>query len=543
MTNVNSKNDKKEEKTSETDKDYNEPADFEKALAATGFGCFNFLLILAAIPAKLSIVFSTTTMAYILPIAECDLKLTLFNKGVLNAVTFAGMISSAIVWGYMADTQGRKNILAFGLLADAVCVVCSSLSQNFGMLVTFKFLGGLIVNGPSAVLITYLTELHAAQHRPRVLMILGIITSFGTLMLPLMAWLILPKDWEFAIRGFNVHTWQIFLLFCGLPSFMSGVILLFLPESPKFLMSQGHNRQAMKSFQMMYSMNTRKPKDTFPIKRLIEEIPSRDINSNEVVFTIEKTNEEHSRRLHRSLSQSLRDGWQQTKPMFSKPLLTRSLHVYCMQFSILMGYNTIRLWLPQLFASISEYEQEFANTEESTNLCVILDYSVNKTASIVTNYDKDCAEHQNVSVDMYMNNMIVSFSGIVGYCFAGMIVRAVGTKRLLTFGLLISGGLGLSLYWSSNGLTTLIISSLFITLCGISTSSLLGMVVGLFPTTMRTMIVSLSMMFGRLGALSGNLMFPVLVEIGCIPPFAMVGSVLIFAAILSFILPKKSTFT
>ncbi|XP_058982468.1 synaptic vesicle glycoprotein 2B-like [Musca domestica] len=525
------------------DKEQNEPADFEKALHATGFGCFNLLLVLAAIPAKLSIVFSTTTMAYILPIAECDLKLTLFNKGVLNAVTFAGMISSAIVWGYLADTQGRKKILAFGLLADAVCVFCSSLSQNFGMLVTFKFLGGLIVNGPSAVLVTYLTELHAAHHRPRVLLFLGIITSFGTLMLPLLAWLILPRDWEFVIKGFNVHTWQIFLLVCGLPSFISGVILLFLPESPKFLMSQGHNGEAMRAFQTIYALNTRKPKNTFPIKRLIEEVPTRDVVSNEAVFTIEKTSDVTPKRLHRSMSQSLRDGWQQTKPMFSKPLLTRALHVYLMQFSILMGYNTIRLWLPQLFASISEYEQQYANTDESTNLCAILDYSVNKTATIVSSYEQDCVEHKNVSVDMYMNNMIVSISGIVGYCFAGLIVRAVGNKRLLTYGLLISGGLGLSLYWSSSGLTTLIISSMFITLCGISTSSLMGMVVGLFPTTLRTMIVALSMMFGRLGALSGNLMFPVLIEIGCIPPFAMVGSVLIFAAALSFILPKRSIFT
>lgn len=83
-------------------------------------------------------------MAYILPIAECDLKLTLFNKGMLNAATYAGMITSAIIWGYLADTQGRKKILIVGYLLDAVCVFCSSLSQNFTMLVTFKFFGGLM---------------------------------------------------------------------------------------------------------------------------------------------------------------------------------------------------------------------------------------------------------------------------------------------------------------------------------------------------------------------------------------------------------------
>ncbi|XP_059219149.1 synaptic vesicle glycoprotein 2C [Stomoxys calcitrans] len=524
--------------------DINEPADFEKALNAAGFGLCNLLLLLAAIPAKLAIVFSTTTMAYILPIAECDLKLSLFNKGVLNAVTFAGMISSAIVWGYLADTQGRKKILAWGLLADALCVFCSSLSQNFAMLVTFKFFGGLIVTGPSAVLITYLTELHGNVHRPRVLMVLGLITSFGTLLLPVMAWLILPQDWEFEVQSLNVHTWQIFLFYCALPSLLSGLILVFLPESPKFLMSQGRNQEALKSFQFIYALNNRKPKSFYPIHSLVEEVPNREVP------TIVPKSADNGKQdsivtcQHGTLRQSFHDGWQQTKPMFRKPLLTRALHVYLMQFSILLGYNTIRLWLPQLFASIAEFEHEYANsTNQSSNLCAILDYSVNKTATIVANYDGECTANKNISVDMYMNNIIVSIAGIVGYCFAGFIIRAVGSKLLLTSGLFISGCLGFGLYWSSSGLNTLIISSMFITLCGVSTSSLLGMVVGLFPTTLRTMTVSLVMMFGRLGALSGNLMFPLLLEIGCIPPFAMVGTVLIFAGLLSLVLPKKTTFT
>ncbi|XP_075145758.1 uncharacterized protein LOC142220469 isoform X2 [Haematobia irritans] len=530
-------------------KDLNTPADFEKAIEASGFGLFNLLLIFVAIPATLANVFSTTTMAYILPIAECDLKLTLFNKGMLNAATYAGMISSAIIWGYLADTQGRKKILVVGYIADAICVFCSSLSQNFTMLVTFKFLGGLIVNGPGAVLFTYLTELHGSKHRPTVLMILGMITSLGTLLLPILAWLILPRDWEFVIEDFNVHTWQIFLLLCGLPSLICGLTLIILPESPKFLMSQGRNMEALRAFQKIYHFNTRKPKNTYPIHHLIEEVPTRDTNANEVIFTIENknqiadgTNPHKSKREHRTLIQSLREGWQQTKPMFRKPLLARSLHVYVMQFCILLGLNTIRLWLPQLFASIAEFEHEFADTNESANLCAILDYSVNKTATAIASDTEECTAHLNVSVDTYFNNIIVSLTGLIGFCFADFIVRALGNKRLLTYGLFISGCLGLSLYWSNSGLSTLILSTLFINVSLISTSSLLGMVIASFPTTLRTMIVAMAMMFGRLGALTGNLLFPILVEIGCIPPFIMVGSVLIFASGLSYFLPKATTF-
>ena len=40
------------------------------------------------------------------------------------------------------------------------------------------------------------------------------------------------------------------------------------------------------------------------------------------------------------------------------------------------------------------------------------------------------------------------------------------------------------------------------------------------------MIVSLSMMFGRMGSIAGNVLFPVLMSFGCIPPFVMVGAVM-----------------
>ncbi|XP_037954979.1 synaptic vesicle glycoprotein 2C-like [Teleopsis dalmanni] len=533
-------------KNNDDKKDKNEPADFEKAIDAAGFGLFNIILLLAAIPATFASVFETTTMSYILPIAECDLKLTLINKGVLNAMTYGGMIVSALVWGYLADTLGRKKILVFGYLADAICVYCSAMSQTFEMLAVFKFLGGFIVNGPGTVLFTYITELHGNKHRSRVLMILGIVTSTATLVLPCLSWAIFPRDWDFVLfNSFNVHTWQIFLAVCGLPSLISGLLITILPESPKFLMSQGRNAEALRVFQKMYRFNTRKPKSTYPITELVEEAPSRYTNANEVIYTIENKPKKPVRE-HRTAMQALREGLQQMKPMFRKPLLGHSIHVYTMQFCILLGLNTIRLWLPQLFASIAEYETLNVGTNSSSNLCTILEYSVNKTTATVETYThSSCESKANVSMDMYTNNIIVATSSIVGYFFASGIVKLLGPKRMLTYGLFISGTCGMSLYWSSSGLTTLIISSFFITVSSISTSSLLGVVVTLFPTSLRALIVASAMMFGRLGALSGNMLFPVFIEIGCIPPFLMVGFVMFCAAALSCILPspKKTTFT
>lgn len=120
------------------------PADFEEAITAAGFGKFNFFLYLFAIPACFSTVFETSTVSYILPAAECDFQITLNQKGLLNAVTYAGMITSAILWGVIADSKGRQKVLACGLLADGICSLAASFSQNTITLMVFKFLGGFM---------------------------------------------------------------------------------------------------------------------------------------------------------------------------------------------------------------------------------------------------------------------------------------------------------------------------------------------------------------------------------------------------------------
>lgn len=59
----------------------------------TGYGKFNVLLFLAALPVAWAGIFDTTTTAFMIASAECDLRLTYFRKGVLAAIPFLGTIS------------------------------------------------------------------------------------------------------------------------------------------------------------------------------------------------------------------------------------------------------------------------------------------------------------------------------------------------------------------------------------------------------------------------------------------------------------------
>lgn len=86
----------------------------------------------------------TTTLSFVFPRAQCDLNLSLGDKGALNATTYIGMIVSAIMWGFLSDVLGRRKILVYGYLATFVFDVLAGLSQNFWSLIFAKFWGGFM---------------------------------------------------------------------------------------------------------------------------------------------------------------------------------------------------------------------------------------------------------------------------------------------------------------------------------------------------------------------------------------------------------------
>ncbi|CAH0554053.1 unnamed protein product [Brassicogethes aeneus] len=498
----------------------NEPADFEKAISATKWGKFNILLYIIAIPAGWSSIFETTTMSYVFPAAQCDLDLTLENKGFLNSVTYLGMISSAFIWGFLCDTLGRKKLLCIGLLLDSFFVLMTGLSQNYTTVVIGKFLGGFIINGPFAALTCYVSEFHCAHHRARVQMVLGIIFSCGTVVLPLLAWGILTLGFDFTLgESFKIHSWNIYLFICAVPALISGVCFMFMPETPKFLMTTGNNQKALEIFQKVYSLNTGKPMDTYPVKLLVDEVSTAD--STKTAQDVQD----------RSKSQVLKDGFTQLAPLFSAPYLCKILLVCSMQFLFMMSLNTLRLWLPQLFQAINDYQT--SHNGGTSSLCEMIESLRPSNVTVIEKCEVNLDNFQ-----VYINSMVVAFTNVLGYVVVGTLINILGKKRILNIFAIIGGLMGISLYFAQNVTTTLLLAALYTTFASVCVNIMLAVVVDLFPTTLRTMCVSLTMMTGRMGPMIGNLVFPYLLASGCESPFFFVGCVLICCAFLSCVLPN-----
>lgn len=74
----------------------NPMAKLEDALVLCKFGRFHWKLMVATLFSVLATTAVTTTSSYILPSAECDLALTVMQKGILNAIPFLGELRETI---------------------------------------------------------------------------------------------------------------------------------------------------------------------------------------------------------------------------------------------------------------------------------------------------------------------------------------------------------------------------------------------------------------------------------------------------------------
>lgn len=86
----------------------------------------------------------TCGIVFVLPVSECDLNLTTSDKGIIGGVSFLGIIVSSHLWGFLADTKGRRYVIYPTLLVASLLTICSSFAQNVLQFAILRFLNGFL---------------------------------------------------------------------------------------------------------------------------------------------------------------------------------------------------------------------------------------------------------------------------------------------------------------------------------------------------------------------------------------------------------------
>lgn len=135
----------------------------------------------------------------------------------------------------------------------------------------------------------------------------------------------------------EIDSWRVFLAICSLPEFLACIALLAFPESPRFLILKGRHDEALGVFKKIYSLNTGKEPDTYPviirssiIFRVVAFIPNvRQIKALEDEYSVTSSGERLRDKLHTC--------WKRIEPLFLPPNVFKLVLISMIQLGATTG--------------------------------------------------------------------------------------------------------------------------------------------------------------------------------------------------------------
>lgn len=513
----------KQEKASlDAERGYSSKADFEQAIELTGYGKFHYILLAICGLVSTSEEMDVISMSFILPSAECDLDLNTQTKGWLNSIIFIGMMVGAYAWGSVADSLGRKKVLIVISIMNAICIVASSFSQSYEVFMVFRFLNGAALGGSGPVIWSYFAEFQPKAKRGSMLSFMAAFWTIGNLLVAGLAWLIIPTNIGFHTPAFTYNSWRIFLMVCSIPSFIVAGLLLYLPESPKFLLSQGKFDEALAIFRGIYVTNTGKSADQYPVKELLLDEQLK----NELEEVKKPITNKYKRMIYNIMENS--------KQLFMPPILRFTLISISINFTFHIGYYGLMMWFPELFNRYDEFLRAHPDAEEA-NVCQVTNYVVG-----VGSLGESGVCSANIPSSVFMESLITVAAALPANVLAVLGMDRLGRKFFLVFSTMSAGFCSASMYFVTNKHQNLAVSAVFSGVISMGNASLDCLITEVFPTNLRATGVAVSMVAARLGGIIGNVVIATLLDLYCPAPTFIVAILLAGGGLMCLFLPNTT---
>ncbi|KYG31547.1 MFS transporter [Priestia endophytica] len=165
-----------------------------------------------------------------------------FMEGfVISSIMVGGIIGVGIS-GYLGDIFGRRKILMAAAIIFSISSVLSALVNSVEMLIAARIFGGLGIGLASSLAVTYITECAPPAIRGRLSSMYQLFTVLGISSTYFV---------NLAVANAGTHSWGVeagwrWMLGYGMiPSLLFFITLLFVPESPRFLIKKGKDQEAL----------------------------------------------------------------------------------------------------------------------------------------------------------------------------------------------------------------------------------------------------------------------------------------------------------
>ncbi|HYV93827.1 MAG TPA: sugar porter family MFS transporter [Chitinophagales bacterium] len=165
-----------------------------------------------------------------------------FHGFVVMASALWGTVIGAMTGGIPTNKYGRKNtLIAIGVLYF-VSALGSALANDPYTFAFFRFIGGLGIGASTIAAPAYISEIAPPQKRGRLVamyqlaIVVGILTAFLS---------------NYLLRNVDEQPWRWMIGIAAFPSLIYGIAVLFIPNSPRWLVMKGRVAEAEKVLKMI----------------------------------------------------------------------------------------------------------------------------------------------------------------------------------------------------------------------------------------------------------------------------------------------------
>lgn len=207
-------------------------------------GSFLYVLALSLVAALGGLLFGydTAVISGAIGFMEIKFSLTPMMKGWAASSALVGCIFGAMFAGTLSDRFGRKKIMLLAGVFFFVSAIWSGIPYSLFDFIIARILGGLGVGAASMLCPMYIAEISPAAMRGRLVSLNQFAIVSGMLVVYFVNALIARAGDE----AWNVDFgWRWMFMSEGLPALLFFIMLLFVPESPRWLTEMGRPSEAL----------------------------------------------------------------------------------------------------------------------------------------------------------------------------------------------------------------------------------------------------------------------------------------------------------
>ncbi|MCK1391072.1 MFS transporter [Bradyrhizobium sp. 1] len=193
--------------------------------------------------------------------------------GVTSAIGLSGYLLGSVLVGFVADRFGRKAVMTWSLGLYSLFSASRALSGGIEVFCLLNFFTWIFVGMESCVVPPYLAELWPSRLRGRFNGWMMSFFAIGIALSPVWALLLIPTvGWR----------WTLALTFPF--ALLIGLMRTFLPESPRWLVSQGRTEEAERIVASIEAHVTRSNGGVLPpIVPIAAPIATRPVSRREII--------------------------------------------------------------------------------------------------------------------------------------------------------------------------------------------------------------------------------------------------------------------